>query len=277
MMPFFASEGPHVSLVAAPIFHIGPLEIRNSFVLGVVGTAIMLWLFFYTVKRARRGKHNRLSMAILWAFEGLLGTIEEVVGSREMARKVAPLSLTIFFLVIINNWLELVPFVGPITWHGEPLFRGLASDLSFTAALAIITMVSAQIWAIRTHGFFGNLGRYFANPFTNFMGAFEGFLEIIAEISRLISLAMRLFGNIFGGEVLLAVMGFISAWAAPLALPPFMLLELFVGAVQAYVFYMLTTVFIALAVAPHGAHEEDAEPIVDTDKDGLPHAGLAAK
>jgi len=119
MMPFFASEGPHVSLVAEPIFHIGPLEIRNSFVLGVVGTAIMLWLFFYTVKRARRGKHNRLSMAILWAFEGLLGTIEEVVGSREMARKVAPLSLTIFFLVIINNWLELVPFVGPITWHAS--------------------------------------------------------------------------------------------------------------------------------------------------------------
>ncbi len=256
MMSFLlASDGPHVSLVAEPIFQIGPLQIRNSMLLGLLGTALMLWLFFYTVQRARQRRHNRLSIAILWGFETLLGTVEEVMGSREQARRVAPLSLTIFFLVLINNWLELLPFVGPVTWHGEPLLRGLASDLSFTAALAIITMVTAQIWAIRTHGFFGNLGRYFANPFTQPMHAFEGFLELIAEFSRLIALAMRLFGNIFGGEVLLAVMGFITSWAAPLALPPFMLLELFVGAVQAYVFFMLATVFVALGAAPHEIEE----------------------
>lgn len=250
-MKFFFGEGPHVSLVADRLFDIGPIHITNSMVLGVLGTALVLGLFFYTRARTRQGKHTRVSVAMLSLFDMLLGTAEEVLGSRKMAVKLAPLAITLFFVIVINNWVGLLPFVGPVTYHGEPFFRGLASDLNFTAALAVITMVTAQIWAIRTHGFFGNLGRYFANPLTNPMGFFEGFLEIIAEFSRLISLAMRLFGNIFGGEVLLVVMGFITAWAAPLALPPFMLLELFVGAIQAYVFFMLTVVFVSLGTASH--------------------------
>ncbi len=252
-MNFLLAEaaGPHVSLVAETIFKIGPLEIRNSLILGLVGTAVMLWLFFYTVRRAQNGSHNRLSIAMLWAFETLLNTVTEVMGDRKRARQIAPLAITIFFFVVINNWLELLPFVPAITWNHVPLFRGLASDLSFTLGLAIITMVTAQIWAIRTHGFFGNLGRYFGNPFKDPMHAFEGALELVAEFSRLIALAMRLFGNIFGGAVLLSVMAFITSWASPVVLPPFMLLELFVGAVQAYVFFMLTVVFISLGSAPH--------------------------
>ncbi len=203
-MNFWLAEatGPHVSLVAESIFKIGPLEIRNSMILGLLGTALLLWLFMHTVRRVEQGRHNRLSIAVFWLFEMMLNTTEEVMGSRQAARRIAPLALTIFFFVLVNNWLGLLPFVGPVTWHGEPLFRGLASDLSFTAALAVITMVTAQIWAIRTHGFFGNIGRYVGNPFTNPMHVFEGFLELIAEFSRLISLAMRLFGNVFGGEVL---------------------------------------------------------------------------
>ncbi len=254
---FFAETSPHVSLVAEHLFNVGPLRITNSMLLGLLGTALAVWLFYYTHKKIQTGRHNRLSVAMLWMFETLLGTAEEVLGSREMALKLAPLAVTLFFVIIINNWLGLLPFVGPVTWHGEPLFRGLASDLNFTAALAVITMVTAQIWAIKTHGFFGNIGRYVANPFTQPMKVFEGFLEIIAEFSRLISLAMRLFGNVFGGEVLLVVMGFITAYGAVVALPPFMLLELFVGAIQAYVFFMLTCVFVSLGTASH--HDEEVE------------------
>lgn len=257
MSLFLGAAGPNVSLVAEHLFDIGPLHITNSMVLGVLGTALVVGLFVYTKTRIDNKSHTRVSVGMLWLFEILLGTAEEVVGSRELARKLAPLAITMFFVIMVNNWAGLLPFVGPVTYHGEPFFRGLASDLNFTAALAIITMVTAQIYAIRTHGFFGNLGRYFANPFTNPMGVFEGFLEIIAEFSRLISLAMRLFGNIFGGEVLLAVMGFITSYGAVVALPPFMFLELFVGAIQAYVFFMLTVVFVSLGTASH--HEGDAE------------------
>ncbi|HEY6736551.1 MAG TPA: F0F1 ATP synthase subunit A [Candidatus Saccharimonadia bacterium] len=252
------AAGPQVSLVAEHLFDVGPIHVTNSMLLGLLGTAVVVWALFYTVGRVRSGQHNRFSVAVLWLFESLLNTAADVLGSREMAVKLAPLAITMFFVICLNNWFGLLPVVGPLTWHGEPLFRGLASDLNFTAALALITMITAQMWAIRTHGFFGNIGRYIANPFTKPMKFFEGFLEIIAEFSRLIALAMRLFGNIFGGEVLLAVMGFITAWAAPLALPPFMFLEIFVGAIQAYVFFMLTCVFVSLGVSHHDDGEEAA-------------------
>ncbi|MDB5179361.1 MAG: atpB [Patescibacteria group bacterium] len=253
-----AAHGPHVSLVAEPIFNIGPLNITNSTLLGVVGGIIMFWLLLSTVKRIKTGKHNRLSIAVLWLFDILFGTVEEILGSRDKAKKLAPLAITIFLFILINNWLGTFPFVGPLTWHGEPLFRGLAADLNFTAALALITMVTAQIWAHRSLGLGGNLGRYFGNPFKDFMHVFSGFLELIAEFSRLIALAMRLFGNIFGGEVLLLVMAYISGPAAPIALIPFMLIEIFVGAIQAYVFFMLTVVFVSLG-ANHGHDDVSSE------------------
>jgi F-type H+-transporting ATPase subunit a len=255
----FLANGPHVSLVAEPIFQIGPLKITNSTILGVVGGIILFTLLLHTVKRIKLGRHNRLSVAVLWIFETLFGTVEEILGSREKAKKLAPLAITMFLFICLNNWLGTLPFVGPLTWHGEPLFRGLAADLNFTAALAIITMVTAQIWAVRHLGFFGNLGRYFGNPFKDPMHTFEGFLELVAEFSRLIALAMRLFGNVFGGEVLLVVMAFITSFVSPLAVPPFMLLELFVGAIQAYVFFMLTVVFVSLG-ANHGHSESASVP-----------------
>jgi F-type H+-transporting ATPase subunit a len=256
---FMASEaGPHVSLVAEPIFHLGPLPITNSTFLGLIGAGVMFWILVSAVKRIRSGKHNRLSIAVLWLFEILFGTVEEILGSRDKAKKLAPLAVTMFIFIMLNNWLGTLPFVNAITYNGQPLFRALAADLNFTVALAVITMVTAQIWAIRNMGFFGNLGRYFGNPFKDPMHFFEGFLELIAEFSRLIALAMRLFGNIFGGEVLLVVMAFITGVVSPLILPPFLLLELFVGAIQAYVFFMLTVVFVSLGSA-HGHDDSPSE------------------
>jgi F-type H+-transporting ATPase subunit a len=263
-MSLFFAEGPHVSLPAEHLFDIGPIHITNSITSGILGTALVIWLFVYTARKLNAGKHTRLSIAVLWLFEILFGTIEEVLGDRKMALRLAPLAITMFMVIWVNNWFGLLPFVGSaVTYNGEPFFRGLATDLNFTAALAVITMVVAQVWAIRAHGFFGNLGRYFANPITNPMGVFEGFLEIIAEFSRLISLSMRLFGNIFGGEVLLAVMAFISGYFSFIALPPFLFLELFVGAIQAYVFFMLTVVFVSLGTVSHheSAPSEDASTL----------------
>jgi F-type H+-transporting ATPase subunit a len=251
MMMLAEGAGPHVSIVAEHLFNVGPISVTNSMLLGVIGSAVTFWLLIYTALRIKAKRYNRLSVAVFWLYDYLLSTVTEVIGDKKLARKLAPLPIGMFFFIVINNWFELLPVVGTMTYHGEPLFRGLAADLNFTAALAVITMVTAQIWGIRHHGFFGNLGRYFRNPFTNPVGAFEGFLELVAEFSRLIALALRLFGNIFGGEVLIAVMGFITVYLSPLTLPPFMLLELFIGLVQAYVFFMLTCVFVSLGLIDH--------------------------
>lgn len=259
-LSLFAAEGPHISIAPDALFHIGPIVITNSQLLGFIGALIVLALLGGTARALRRGSRSRFMHAILWAFENLYDTAVEVIGDRSIARKVVPLAITLVFFFVINNWLGLLPIVGPITWDGVPLFRGVAADLNTTIALAVISIVTAQLWAMKRRGFFGNLRRYFANPFKDPLHAFEGILEFVAEFTRTAALALRIFGNVFGGEVLLVVIAFLTGYAAVVALPIFYLLELFVGAVQGYVFFMLTIAFISLGL-PDGedAHHGPAE------------------
>jgi F-type H+-transporting ATPase subunit a len=258
MSLWLLAVAPNVSLKAEPITTAGPLTLSNSMLLGLIGTLSMIGLLFYTRVQAAKPRPSRLATAVLWIFEMLMNTAQDVLGSREQARRLMPLAVTIFFLILINNWFELLPIVGPVTWHGQPLLRGLAADLNFTAALAILTMVAAQIWGIRERGVWGNMRRYIANPFKDPIHAFEGSLEFVAEFSRGTALALRLFGNIFGGEVLMLIVAYITAWAAPLTLPVFMIFELFIGTVQAYIFFMLAVVFVSFGSAKHGTEEEPA-------------------
>jgi F-type H+-transporting ATPase subunit a len=137
-----------------------------------------------------------------------------------------------------------------------PLFRAPSADLNMTFALAIATMVMVQIWGVRFLG-----GSYFRKfftlsgptPFMKGINGFVGILELISEISRVLSFGFRLFGNIFAGEIVLATMAFLFAFLLPV---PFYALEVFVGFVQALVFMMLTLVFFQMASVSHGGHDE---------------------
>jgi F-type H+-transporting ATPase subunit a len=249
----FADTGLHISVKAETITNIGGFNVTNSMILGAIGWTLAFWILFHAARNIKAKKYDHLSLAVLWIYEYLLDTAIDALGDRKRGLRLAPLAITMFFFIFINNTLEVLPIIGPITWNGVPLFRGVAADLNFTFALAVITFTTAGVWAIRDRGFFGNLGRYFANPFRNPMHAFEGFLELVAEFSRFIALSMRLFGNIFGGEVLLLVMAYITSYASVVALPPFMLFELFIGLIQAYIFFMLTVVFVSLGTVGHNA------------------------
>ncbi|HUS26640.1 MAG TPA: F0F1 ATP synthase subunit A [Nevskiaceae bacterium] len=253
---FFASEVPVVSVAPETLFHLGPFAVTNSQLLGVLGIGLILTMFFTAVRQIRRGARNRFVHMVMWAFESLYDTTVEVIGDKAVARKVMPLAVTLLFFFLVNNWLGILPFVGPLTYNGIPLFRGAAADMNTTFALAIISMTTAQVWAIRRHGFFGNIRRYLISPFKDPLHSFEGALEIVAEFSRTLALSLRIFGNVFGGEVLLAVIAYLTSWAAPLALPLFYVLELFVGAVQAYVFFMLTVAFISLGLPQGDGHDD---------------------
>jgi len=252
---FAAESGPSISIAPQILWHAGPFAISNSQVLGLFGTALVTWLLVSTALAAKADRRmNRLQGMVMWVFEMLYKTTIDVIGDRETARKVIPLGATIVFFFAINNWFGLLPGVGAITYNGHELFRGVAADLNTTLAIAIISIVTAQVWAVRRRGFKGNLDRYLINPFKSPIHSFIGILEILAEISRTAALALRMFGNVLGGEVLLAVIGY----AGGLILPVFYCLELFVGGIQAYVFFMLTIAFISLALPAegetHGAH-----------------------
>ena len=137
--------------------------------------------------------------------------------------------------------------------HGKfvPWFRAPSADLNVTFALALATMVMVQIYGFRALG--GSYTRKFWNPSgegaMKGINIFVGILELISEISRILTFAFRLFGNIFAGEIVLATMAFLIAFLIPL---PFYFLELLVGAVQALVFMMLALVFFSMATISHG-------------------------
>lgn len=259
-MATFAAANLHIEIKAEPIFHIGSFPVTNSLITGLIGYALILWLFFATRRALLTGKKGYITSGTVWVFEMLYGTVRQVIQNDAITKKVAPLAITLFFVIIINYWMGILPGVGTITVGGVPLFRGLVADLNVTFALAIITMVMAQVYAAKVHGFFGNLGRYLRNPIKDPAGSFEGILELIAEFSRLLALSLRLFGNVFAGEVLLIAVGYVAAYFASIAILPFMLFELFIGTVQAYVFFMLTAVFISLGVVSHGDHASDHSP-----------------
>ena len=124
-----------------------------------------------------------------------------------------------------------------------------------TFGLAIVTIVAAQVYAFKYLGFKGNMGRYFVNPLSNPIMAFVGILELVAEFSRMLGLSFRLFGNVLAGEILLAVIAYMTKFMSPVALQPFYFFELFIGGIQAYIFFMLSTVFISLGLAHHDSHE----------------------
>ncbi len=259
VMTQFAASGPHISIKAETLFHVLGIPITNSLLLGLIGYGILITVMILLARSIQRGSRSRFAIAGQWLFEMLYKMTVDVLGDKKLARRVAPLAITIFLAVMFNNWLGTMPGVGPIHYNGQPLFRGLAADLNFTFALAMITMVAVQLYAIKQHGIWGNARRYLINPFKNPVGTFEGLLEFIGEFSRFVALSMRLFGNVFGGEVLLTVIAYLTSWFGWLPLPLFMGFELFIGALQAFVFYMLTIIFISLAVS-HGDHGSDHSP-----------------
>ena len=259
VMATFAAASPHISVKADTVATIGGFTVTNSQVLGAFGLIVLVWLMFrMRLAVLGRKKHTFATRLMQWTFEGLYNTVKQVVQDEAWARRVAPLTITIFFFVVAQYWLGLLPVVGPITVgeHGTPLLRGGVADLNMTFGLAIVTIVAAQVYAFKYMGFRGNMGRYFVNPLRDPIMSFVGILELVAEFSRMLGLSFRLFGNVLAGEILLIVISYMAQFASPVALQPFYFFELFIGGIQAYIFFMLSTVFISLGLVPHGDHDE---------------------
>lgn len=255
-MPQFAAFDLHISIGSQTVFSIGWFHVTNALISGIVGTAVTIIILAIVALAVKYGKYNRFIGLVQWVFEGLLKQVNDIIPDKKLAKRMGPLAITIFFVVMINYWISVLPGLDSVKVNGVPIIRSMAADLNFTLAIAIITMVTVQIYAVKYLGVFGNIGRYLRNPIKNPIGAFEGLLEIIGEFSRGVALALRLFGNAFAGEVLLIVILLLTSYVSTIILPFFMAFELFIGFIQAYVFFVLTLIFTSLAVTHEGGHED---------------------
>ncbi|HYU18544.1 MAG TPA: F0F1 ATP synthase subunit A [Chloroflexota bacterium] len=218
-------------------FHFGPIPVSETIFSAWIVMAVLL-LFSLAATRNMKlvptGVQNVAELIIeLW-----LGIIQQVAGPK--GRRFLPVVCTAFLFILFSNWIGTLPMFGNVRG-----FRSANSDLNVTASMAIIVFILFQAYGIKSAGILGYLKEFLIpNP-----------LHILTELSRPLSLAFRLFGNIFAGEVLLhTILGI-----APYALFLFLGLELFVGIVQALIFSMLTLVFLAIATAhERAAHEEEA-------------------
>jgi F-type H+-transporting ATPase subunit a len=235
-------------------------------------------------------------------------------GGRSFGRRLFPLIGGVFIFIAVANYSGVLPGVGTIGfYHTEasqeehteagtpeetesavvesttghvdaeevpeeehavlvPLFRAPNADLNMTLGLALVTFTTVQILGIRAHGVGGRI-KHMADP------PFLFPIELVSEFGRIISLSARLFGNVFAGEVLLAVMyalaNAVKIAVVPLLVPViFIFLELLFGTIQALVFALLTAIYITMAAGDHGhdaAHDDHAHGALD-DVHGPEHA-----
>lgn len=207
-----------------------------------------------------------------WVIESLYTFYEGVLGEH-LVKKTFWFFGSTFLLIILTNYLGLIPGVGTMGWgmdsHGhfsQPLLRGGNADVNMTAAMAFSFAVLWFIWAIQENGLKGFFAHIFA-PKGEFKGLMAvlmvfifgivGVLEMVSIGIRPIALSFRLFGNIYGGEQTLEVLAFIGgSWFGWLTSLPFYFMELLVGGVQALVFTLLCAVFLKL-ICEHDDHGEE--------------------
>lgn len=275
---------------------LGPLYLVNTMPTLVVTIVLLVVIAFFTNRSLKKSQNTDLVPRgignVMEAILEMLYNLTEGSAGTKWARAIFPWFATIMIYVLFANLLKLIPGFESIgvlhPAHGEghaiaplfgnwssllpgkvdeggyilaPFFRGISVDLNFTASLAIIAVVAIQYIGFRAQGFgylskFFNTRRMFQVPFFGAMDFLVGLLELISELSKILSFAFRLFGNMFAGIVLVAIvaglLGRISILPAMI-----MMFELFVGIIQAFVFGMLTMVFMAQATQGHGGEEHE--------------------
>jgi F-type H+-transporting ATPase subunit a len=262
-------------IAAEPIAYLGSFPITNALVnawIAVVFFIVACWFLKRRITSGVPGKFQNFAEAVI---EFFLGYIDQVTHDRARSKRFLPLVGSFFVFILFSNWLAQLPGTGSITVtalvHGSveavPLLRPAASDLNLTLAMALLAVIVSHLLGIIAIGFFKHWNRFFAvgniingfkkggiNILVGFIEAMVGLIEFSAEIAKVLSLSLRLFGNIFAGEVLITVLYSLVAFIMPL---PFMGLEIIVGVVQAMVFSMLSLVYLTiLTEAPHGNEAE---------------------
>jgi F-type H+-transporting ATPase subunit a len=250
----------HVSIKAEPLFHIGPFEFTNSMVGALLATLALLLAAWYFTRRATLVP-ARMQSLIELPVEWMAGI---VAGSSTRWKGYVALILSFFLMILVANWIGLLPGVGTVGInHVEeghttlvPFVRPASADLNFTLGLALVAFGVFVWWGVRINGVGGYLKELVGEP--RYMAPLMFPIHLISELSRLISLSMRLFGNVFAGEVLLATM----VALAPIVVPAvFLGLEAVFGFVQALVFSLLAMTYITLSIAEHhaGGHGHEGE------------------
>lgn len=263
------------SLSAEPLFQVGHLSITNALFTSWLAVAIIVLISFLIRLNLKKvpGKLQHLFEMII---EGALSLCDQVTNNRRLSLRIFPITISIFFFILINNWLGVLPFssLGMVhDGHFVSFLRSGTADLNTTLALGVFTVIASNVFGVLIIGIYKIFTKYinlgvFSEVYKKVrteptilvvapIKFFVGLIEIVGEFAKVASLSFRLFGNVFAGEVLIASMGALIAYLVPI---PFLFLEVLVGFIQALIFAMLTIVYFTIAASNHDEHEENSNP-----------------
>lgn len=264
-----------ITLFAEPIYHFDNFNLTNSLLTSWVTVLIIITLsvilHFKTSKIP--GKFQSIFEMMI---EGALGLCDQVTNDRALSMRIFPFAISVFFFILISNWLGIMPFGGfgivEETEHGLlfiPFLRGATADINTTISLAVMAVIGANLFGVFSIGIWKTFNKYvnlkvLGGIFTNIrkdptiiivapITFFVGLIEIVGEFAKIASLSFRLFGNVFAGEVLLVSMAALVAYIIPI---PFLFLEILVGVIQALIFSILLVVYFTIGASDHDEHEE---------------------
>lgn len=266
-----------VTLFAEPVYHVGNFSVTNALVTSWVVVLIII-LISVALRNSLREVPGKIQNIFELVVEGALGLCDQVTNDRKLSLKIFPIAISVFFFILINNWLGITPLGGfGLIETGEngkvfiPFLRGGTADINTTLALAITAVIGANVFGIFSIGIWKTLNKYVnlkalgemftkvrKNPVVIIVAPitfFVGLIEIAGEFAKVASLSFRLFGNILAGEVLLASISALAPYAAPI---PFLFLEILVGVIQALIFSILLVVYFTIGASDHD-HEESHE------------------
>lgn len=232
----------HISLAADPVLRIGNLYLTNTILTTWFTMAVLVFFSFLVRYQLKKRKETRMVVGGKILVNFFYKYINSILENEELSWQVLPLISTLFVFITFANFLGLFPglmgsFILKTKEGVVPLFRTINSDLNTTFAMAISGIIIIKIESLH----FPEAKSYLKIGVNRIFRVIIGFFELLSEMTRIISLSFRLTGNIFAGEILLLVIGFLLPYFLPI---PFMFLEIFIGAIQALVFSTLVLVFV---------------------------------
>lgn len=241
-------------LTGTELVRIGPLSYTNShFTMLLVATflVVLAWLGTRQKREVPSGIQNLVEMLV----QGLEDFVVSVGGAG--ARRYLPLFGTLFLFIVTSNWLSVTPFFGQVE-----LLRAPTSDYHVNFGMAVIAFVAYQTDGFRKFGLpylsrWFNFSGFKEGVFVGVIMVLVGLIELFSELFRMLTLTLRLWGNVLGGEIMLVVMS--GLLLLPGLAIPFAGFEVFIGLIQGLVFGLLVLMYFVLALEGHGEeHGEEA-------------------
>ena len=259
MFSLLAESGPAIHIAPGGVLTINGISITNSILYGWVSLFLIIITLFIVSKRVRVHPKGGLIQFVELGVDFVGNLVRSAFEDKKKAEKYVPTFVTIFFIILLNNWLGLLPFVGEsVTSNSYPLFRPLTADLNATFALAVLAMGIVYAGSVRDSGGFKKyLKHFFIGSPKNPLYLVIGMLEMLTDATRVLSLSLRLFLNVTIGEIVISVFSYLGHILAPISALPFTLIELFIGALQAYIFTILATMYLAIAVNHASEHHSE--------------------